>query len=608
MYVWVESGRYATDTASTKFFTEAFSPILVAPITLPRIDLVYINSGGSLVILQGVEGSGAPNYPSDVVPIAEVTLVVGQTIIIVDDIKDVRPMFVIQPAGFGINPDSEIFTATLNQTLFTLTQFQYVPGADEILVFAGGAYKTAVDDYTESAVNTITFLTARPLGEKVTIYRVGAANAHNFADLDDVTVDIADAVKDTGGFRISPANLNNPLATLADIGGSIPFAIEHDATTGEHGPHVNIIQPNNDTALTINKSGVGAGNAIAINNTGTGIAINIVQSGNAGGMSISQIGNGNGIAVSQTGVGTALSITQAGVGKAINIIYNVAGALNYPLSISRLVAAGIREPLINLHETSGPTGANISIYVNELSFADEATNTRKFTFNVSTGECTIASGGNNNRLSISKATLGAGNSIEIAHSGTGHAINIGNSGSGNSLRINTAGAGADVFIQGIGVIDPLWGGSASVADTFHTHSASALNAGAGIVLTDLSDVSNDEAAAFNNANSPTLANPFATIADITLAIPLIKSNSYTGNGTTQSVALGFQPDWVQVYNFTNNTYSGVYVARTATGRFFSISGTANITITATGFDLNDGTGPINAAANTYFYLAIKGNA
>jgi len=604
MYIWVESGCYAADTASTKVFSEAFSPILVAPVVLPRTDLVYINSGGNLVVLQGVEGFGPPTYPSDVVAVAEVTLVVGQTVIVTGDIKDVRPMFVIQPAGFGINPDSEVFTATASQMVFTLTQFQYVPGADEILVFAGGVYKTVVDDYIESAVNTITFNTGRPSGEKVTIYRVGAANAHNFADLDDITVDIADAVKDTGGFRTSPADLNNPLATLADISGSIPFAVEHNATTGEHGPHVNIIQPNNDTALTINKSGVGAGNAIAISNTGTGVAISVVQSGNAGSMSISQIGIGNAIAVSQTGTGAALSIVQAGTGKAISITYNVAGATNYPLSISRLVAAGTREPLVNLHETGGPTGANFSIYSNELSFADELTNTRKFTFNVSTGECTIASGGNNNRLSISKATLGTGNSIEIAHSGTGHAINIGNSGSGNSLRINTAGVGVDIFVVGApngGILDPLWGGPSSNADIFHTHTIPQ-------VLTDLTDVSNDEAAAFNSANAPTALNPFATIADITSAIPKIKFSSYVGNGTTQSIALGFQPDWVQVYNSTNNTHSGVYVARTATGRFFSTSGTANITITATGFDLNDGTGPLNAAANTYFYLATKGNA
>jgi len=207
-------------------------------------------------------------------------------------------------------------------------------------------------------------------------------------------------------------------------------------------------------------------------------------------------------------------------------------------------------------------------------------------------------------LSISKATVGAGNSIEIAHSGTGHAINIGNSGSGNSLRINTVGIGPDIFIVGApngGILDPLWGGPASNADAFHTHAIPQ-------VLTDLSDVSNDEAAAFNGANSPTALNPFATIADIDVAVSKIKFGSYTGDGTaSQSIAVGFQPDWVQVYNATNNTHSGVYVARTATGRFFSTSGTANIAITATGFDLNDGTGPINAAANTYFYLAIKGN-
>lgn len=65
------------------------------------------------------------------------------------------------------------FTATAGQTVFDLSFF-YNVGQDELIVYSGGALMRLTDDYTETDGDTITFVSGRSLGEKVTIMRVSS--------------------------------------------------------------------------------------------------------------------------------------------------------------------------------------------------------------------------------------------------------------------------------------------------------------------------------------------------------------------------------------------------------------------------------------------------
>jgi len=88
----------------------------------------------------------------------------------------------VTPIIGGIQPLRTTITSTSGQTVYPTT-FSYTTGQDEILVFSGGVYMTSGDDYTETSSTSITFGVGRPLGEKVTIWKVGdstgAMNAAN---------------------------------------------------------------------------------------------------------------------------------------------------------------------------------------------------------------------------------------------------------------------------------------------------------------------------------------------------------------------------------------------------------------------------------------------
>lgn len=606
--LFIESGRYATSGSATSEFTGQLTGDFAAVASGPgfeRTDAVVITLAGALVITQGVDqttgNSVAPPYPADSVPLAEVTIPFG--IASLDDpsvtIKDVRPMYVTSAAGFGINPVEETLVATAGQQVFTLTTFQYAPGNAEINVFVGGVRKVLTTDYLETGVNEISFLIGLPANETVTVWKVGSASAHQLADLDDVDVPTSDAVTDPDGNRSNFADRNNPFATLDDVAGGvggIPFDAEHDDSTGEHGPRVNILQTGDDTALLVSRTDPG----------GTGAAIVITHAGASPGIAHTQSGDGN-----------AYNITQDGIGTALSIDYNDATIGNAVVLLDRAVTDANRETFIRLHDDTTGNGANVSFSDEELTFADEGTNTRRFVFNTENGGLTIQNAGPNTHLLVNKTNVGGGRSIDIQHTGTAEALNVSNSATGAAIRINNPGAGPDILIVGApnsGIMDPLWGGIASNADAFHTHSFPD-------ALIDLSDVSAAESAAFNNAtgdtgpfgqpndpaDDPSGANPFATIGDVEAGVTLTKFGTYVGNGTTQSIGVGFEPDWLMLYNNDDNTQSGVYVARGGFGRFFNASGTADVTLTVSGFDLNNGTAPINQATLDYFYIAFKGN-
>ncbi len=600
--LFVESGNYAVDGQSTKAFTGDFSSDLVAPIVNPRIDVLSISLGGALGFQTGVESVSptVPPYPADSTPLAEITLPVGVTDLAdpAVTIRDVRPMFVISAAGFGINPSEEAFVATASQTVFTLTLFSYSVGSSELQISVDGTNQHITIDYLETGVNEITFLTPLQVGANVNIWRVGAASAHTLSDLDDVDVPTAEAVTDPLNNRPNAASGNNPFATLTDVSGAVPFDTEHNAFTGVHGPKVTITQTANDNALLIDKQGVGSGSVIDITNAGIAPSILVTQNSNAIALDINKTNTGNArvVTINNSGSGVALEVTQDGNRDAVNIIQNAAGdglmvtsngsgncieAVNNGTDAAMIITQNTAENAIQVSKTN--TGIGILLAMT----------------NAGTGNTIrIIQDGTGVALNIAKT--GTGRSINVAQTNATEAVNIANVGTGAALQIS--GATTDMIVVGApnaGVIDPLWGGGASDADSFHTHGSIPT------LLSDLSDVSSDEADAFNNANAPTIANVFATIADLVG----IKVDTYTGDGAGggQSIVVGFQPDWVVLYNDDDNTQSPVLVARNGFGRFMRTSGTPDITITATGFDVGDATGPLNAVGDDYMYIAIKAN-
>lgn len=623
--LFVEAGSYAIDGQSTKFWAGSLTPdygttgwpLIVNPGQY-RTDTVVINPTGSLIVSIGTESPLpsplAASYPSDVVPIAEVTILQGvefQPTGFADDsfvtIRDVRPMYVISAAGFGINPKEETQLATSGgQTLFTFSTITYTPGNSEINVYVGGDRKNVGEDYTETSTTSITFnLPGLPLNEKVTVWKVGAASAHRLADLDDVDVPTADAVIDPLSLRTFPANNGNPFATLADVSnvvGTIPFGAQHDPISGVHGPTVTInnTQTADSPTLSITKSNIGGSIPVVfVNNPDSASALRI----------------------DQVGAAPSILLQQFGSDDALQISYLSTAANVAPVAVLRTVSTA-REPLITLRaNTTGGLGANISVFGNELTFANES-NVRTFAFEVGTASLTITGTSTSNRLNINNTTTSTSRSIRVVHLSTntnGAAVEIQNAGNSTTLVLNNTSTKTIQVVRGTGsfYLDPLWGrqlGLPSYADTYHTHLSSALNDGTGIALANLIDVTSTLSEAVRDTANVRITvasstNPLATMADIQNQIPNIKTGTYTGNGTTQGVNVGFQPDWVQLYNDSDNTQSGVFVSRsgTSSGRYFKASGAPNITVTSTGFTVNDGTPPINQLASTYRYIVFKSN-
>lgn len=64
---------------------------------------------------------------------------------------------------------TESFTATAGQTVFNLTSFAYTPNSGNIAVYVNGLRKFSPTDYTETDLDTITFLSGLVLSDKVIV-------------------------------------------------------------------------------------------------------------------------------------------------------------------------------------------------------------------------------------------------------------------------------------------------------------------------------------------------------------------------------------------------------------------------------------------------------
>jgi len=98
MYVWVRSGRMHTSSACVLVPEQSVGPFSVPGSPNSRIDLVYVDSDGSIKIQQGTAGvnPSTPNYSGKSV-IAEVRIVNGDTSIPASRIVDVRAFMATTP-------------------------------------------------------------------------------------------------------------------------------------------------------------------------------------------------------------------------------------------------------------------------------------------------------------------------------------------------------------------------------------------------------------------------------------------------------------------------------------------------------------------------------
>jgi hypothetical protein len=158
------------------------TPTFTAPSTNPRIDIVTIDSTGTIAITQGTEAGSpsAPAYPSDKIVIAEVYLRTSTTAIRNTDsgsggyiVRDARPLALVSqaaPAGFGSGADGVVNMdgtntyssfASKSGSTYTLTRDVF---ATSFTVAVGATLETA--GYGVWATQTITIAgTARNNGQ-----------------------------------------------------------------------------------------------------------------------------------------------------------------------------------------------------------------------------------------------------------------------------------------------------------------------------------------------------------------------------------------------------------------------------------------------------------
>ena len=71
----------------------------------------------------------------------------------------------------NVNIQIEKQTATMGQTLFTLTTFTYEIGTNKLLVYVDGILQTTPEDYSESSTSSVTFVSGLSAGDFLVFYR-----------------------------------------------------------------------------------------------------------------------------------------------------------------------------------------------------------------------------------------------------------------------------------------------------------------------------------------------------------------------------------------------------------------------------------------------------
>jgi len=95
-----------------------------------------------------------------------------------------------------------------------------------------------------------------------------------------------------------------------------------------------------------------------------------------------------------------------------------------------------------------------------------------------------------------------------------------------------------------------------------------------------------------------------------MALPSSASGTYTGNGTTQAVALGFRPSFVKIYQESDNDESAEFVDGQPAGSAYSYAAAlafvaANaVTLSASGFSVGSDNS-VNESAKSYRWVAFR---
>jgi len=183
MTLVVSAGRVNID-GTHRLFAGGTTSSFTAPSASPRIDLVALNASGALVVVTGTEAS-SPSRPSTTgyLPIAFVSLAVGQTAILDTHVADARPWLQAQTARRRYHEA----TATMGQTAIDLP-FSYVPGAHAIELIIDGVPQPE-SGYIETSATRIT-VSAFAGGEVIVVKALDVAPLSAVA-LEQVTDDLS---------------------------------------------------------------------------------------------------------------------------------------------------------------------------------------------------------------------------------------------------------------------------------------------------------------------------------------------------------------------------------------------------------------------------------
>lgn len=117
-------------------------------------------------------------------------------------------------------------TYTGSTTLFNLP-FTYTAGVGSLLVFASGVLMTVTNDYTETSSTSITFVSARTVGEAIKFIKLGVANDYGNTGgwVDDGTVVRLETITDKVGIQTTSPN------SSLEVSGSVGAKVTSVSTT-----------------------------------------------------------------------------------------------------------------------------------------------------------------------------------------------------------------------------------------------------------------------------------------------------------------------------------------------------------------------------------------
>lgn len=512
--VLVEPGRYAILAQQTLQFVGGNSPTLDTAsggsVDQQRIAALELDSSQQLHWNYGAWVSSpttptAPAYTGQRIALCEVLVTYNMTEITQSEITDVRPVINLgADSSTLIDPGFVTIIATdqlgpgLGQTDFdTSSSFTFFPGQNEILVWSNGVYQTFDDsglgtngDYIELDSTTIRFHTARPAGERVTIWKVGISatpGVFGLADLSDVDAneaggfnaadsptsinpfltasghdtdlhtdhsavpyvaairsDLDDHLTAVAGFRHTAADIdivdNFSWSNTTDIQSVMDdlesnfyqkYVAQHVAADGSHGPNVTITNTTTNQALTVTQNGA-AVSAVRIFQNSSGQALRLEKSSTdvAPAMLIFNSGSSPAIEVEQrgSGFGIVVTSTSASIVPSVGIINNgSANALEITNSNVASHGVHVNQPLVS-------TGNAVDVY-------NQGSGAGAYLTNASTSSGSTAA-----LLYVDNNHTGSSRAARIDQAGTGITLylNKQSAGGGNVVEINNDGSGYDV--------------------------------------------------------------------------------------------------------------------------------------------------------------------